>query len=309
MPRNIFLATRQIISSETPLLQVKTLDLFVSTSYYCFLLETRGEGLMHSHRKQVELKNHFCLDALITQNTKLARRIWEITTAQVRVLKTLSREFKLSVALGDLILLDRKWYVTHAGLLRLAQRRHCAGIRVQQVREFCDPAANRWVFKATLYKRPGAPGFVGFGDADPSNVSSLVQGAELRIAETRAVNRALRKAYGIGICSVEELGAFNASSAPSRSNEPSTSFPPQNGSGNGQPRLKDKLCLLIRQYNLDSTLVKAYAAEFCGTETLRGASRELVEAFITKLEQEAREDRDRLVCKLNSFSRPVEVAS
>ena len=25
-------------------------------------------------------------------------------------------------------------------------------------------------------------------------------------AETRAVNRALRKAYGIGICSVEEIG-------------------------------------------------------------------------------------------------------
>jgi hypothetical protein len=28
------------------------------------------------------------------------------------------------------------------------------------------------------------------------------------VAETRAVNRALRKAYGIGICSVEEIGSF-----------------------------------------------------------------------------------------------------
>ena len=28
----------------------------------------------------------------------------------------------------------------------------------------------------------------------------------MRVAETRAVNRALRKAYGIGICSVEEIG-------------------------------------------------------------------------------------------------------
>jgi hypothetical protein len=43
-------------------------------------------------------------------------------------------------------------------------------------------------------------------NADPSNVSPLVRGAEMRIAETRAVNRALRKAYGIGLCSVEELG-------------------------------------------------------------------------------------------------------
>ena len=57
-------------------------------------------------------------------------------------------------------------------------------------------------------------GFVGYGDADPSNVSSMVHGAELRIAETRAVNRALRKAYGIGLCSVEELGAFSSPPRP-----------------------------------------------------------------------------------------------
>lgn len=44
------------------------------------------------------------------------------------------------------------------------------------------------------------------GDADPTNTSSLVRGAEMRVAETRAVNQALRKAYGIGICSVEEIG-------------------------------------------------------------------------------------------------------
>jgi hypothetical protein len=74
-------------------------------------------------------------------------------------------------------------------------------------------------------------------------------------------------------------------------------------------RMKDKLCLLIRQHNLDPTLVKAYAAHFCGTETLRGASRELVESFIAHLEKEAIEDRDRLICELNSFSHPVEVTS
>jgi hypothetical protein len=83
----------------------------------------------------------------------------------------------------------------------------------------------------------------------------------------------------------------------------------QNGSNNGQPRLRDRLCLLIRQYNLDSNLVKAYAADFCGTETLRGASRELVESFIAHLEKEGRENRDGLLCKLNSYSRPAEVHS
>jgi hypothetical protein len=169
-----------------------------------------------------------------------------------------------------------------------------------------DPLAGRWVFKATVFKSPSSKGFVGYGDADPSNVSSLVRGAELRVAETRAVNRALRKAYGIGLCSVEELGAFSSPSrsatVPSRSNE-SHSY---NDSGNGQPRLRDQLCLLIRQYNLDPNLVKAYAADFCGTEALSGASRELVESFISHLSSAAKDNRDALVCKLNSYAQPVE---
>ncbi|MGB9234169.1 MAG: hypothetical protein WCC04_07120, partial [Terriglobales bacterium] len=67
-------------------------------------------------------------------------------------------------------------------------------------------------------------GFVGYGDADPSNVSPLVRGAEMRVAETRAVNRALRKAYGIGICSVEEIGSVPT---------PVEKFPPQSVHGNG----------------------------------------------------------------------------
>jgi hypothetical protein len=74
--------------------------------------------------------------------------------------------------------------------------------------QFCDAAASRWAFRAIVYKSPRCKGFVGYGDADPSNVSPLVRGAEMRVAETRAVNRALRKAYGIGICSVEEIGSL-----------------------------------------------------------------------------------------------------
>jgi hypothetical protein len=247
--------------------------------------------------------------SLILQNIRFARRNWEISTEQINVLRTLTEEFQLSAVLGDLKILDNTWYVTHAGLLRLAQRRHCAGIKVQQVREFCDPAAGRWVFKATFYKRAGSPGFVGFGDADPSNVSCLVRGAEMRVAETRAVNRALRKAYGIGLCSVEELGSLTGSSSPVNHYELPPKPQPQNGSNNGQPRLKDKLCLLIRQYNLDANLVKAYAADFCGTETLRGATRELVESFISHLEKQAKESRESLICKLNSYSHPEEVHS
>ncbi|MGA7796386.1 MAG: hypothetical protein WCA19_25430 [Candidatus Acidiferrales bacterium] len=175
------------------------------------------------------------------------------------------------------------------------------------MRELCDPAANRWVFRATVYTSSRSRGFIGFGDADPSNVSSLVHGAEMRVAETRAVNRALRKAYGIGLCSVEELGWAPRSTAPVSSDQRKPSTNCHNGHHNGQPRLRDRLCLLIRQHQLDAGLVKAYAADYCGTPALRDASRDQVEAFINDLAERAAKDRDGLICQLNSYSKSQEV--
>jgi hypothetical protein len=225
-------------------------------------------------------------------------------------LRDLTERYALSVAAGHIQFFDNRLYVTHSGLLHIAQRNRCSGIRTSLEKSLSDVSSYRWVFKATVYKRPGSKGFVGYGDADPSNVSPLVRGAEMRVAETRAVNRALRKAYGIGLCSVEELGW-----APRSDSRPREANAPSNGSGNGthrnqhQPRLRDRLCLLIRQHRLDPTLVKSYAAEFCGTSTLREASRDRLEEFVNHLSQQASTDRDALVCQLNGFAKPLEVHS
>jgi hypothetical protein len=144
-----------------------------------------------------------------SSNLYFARKVWgqnSLSPVARGYLRELSKHYGFSVAAGDLQLLDGRWYVTHSGLLRLSVRCACAGIKTLMIARLCDPAANRWFFRATVYKSRRSLGFVGFGDADPFNVSPLVKGAEMRIAETRAVNRALRKAYGIGLCSVEELG-------------------------------------------------------------------------------------------------------
>jgi hypothetical protein len=224
----------------------------------------------------------------------------------VNSLSGLIKRFGISVLLGDVQLIDGRWYITHNGLLQIAQRHRCSGLRTSIQTKFCDPAAGRWVFRATVFKSPRSKGFVGYGDADPSNTSPLVRGAEMRVAETRAVNRALRKAYGIGLCSVEELGSFSAPQKPAAATPHSNGRAGSNGASNGQPRLRDQLCLLIRQHNLDPTLVKAFAADFCGTATLKDASRDLVESFITELAASAQKDRDALVCKLNSYAHPME---
>ena len=245
-------------------------------------------------------------DPLYRRNRRLARKKWglERNHPLLAALKSLTEDFALSVSAGDVILLQSTWYVTHAGLLRIAKRNRCSGMRVQFIRELSDTTARRFAFEATVFKSRTCQGFVGYGDADPSNVSLLVQGAELRVAETRAINRALRKAYGIGICSVEEIGS-SAEPVPASSSRASKKLPPQqlnrHGHGYGGPKVRDRLCQLIRQHQLDANLVKSYAIDFCGTKELRDASREQVENFVTHLADWAEKDRNALLCQLNSY--------
>jgi hypothetical protein len=239
---------------------------------------------------------------LVRANLTSSRERWgALSKGMLNALKELTIDHRLSVQSGDLLLLDGRWYVTHAGLLRLARNNRCAGIVVRPVSKFCDAAAHRWAFEATVYKSRTCRGFVGYGDADPSNVSAVVRGAEMRVAETRAVNRALRKAYGVGFCSVEELGSSSGPLPPAAGQrKPIRSAEPANG--NGHHPLRDRLCLLIRQHRLDPALVKAYAADYCDAAELRQASREQVAGFVKHLAEYAQDDREGLLRQLNSYA-------
>jgi hypothetical protein len=234
----------------------------------------------------------------LRRDLRLAKRLWgKLKKPLIDNLLELLKRHRLSVAAGDVLLINGTWYVTHSALLGVALRKRCKGMLVTPVHELSDQAAARFAFRAAVFTSSTCRGFVGYGDADPSNVSSLVRGADMRIAETRAVNRALRKAYGIGICSVEEIGTTPISSA---------KYPSQRGNSNGNagPKVRDRLCQLIRQHKLNPELVKAYAVDFCRTKTLRDASREQVESFVERLADWAERDRNALLCQLNSYGRP-----
>lgn len=238
---------------------------------------------------------------LLNENRRYAKLRWGglLGSIALQALVSFTKQFRFSIANGDLLFLNSGWYVTHSGLANLACRKKCAGIKVQPVSTFCNPAAQKWAFEATVYKNENCRGFVGYGDADPTNVSSLVHGAEMRVAETRAVNRALRKAYGIGLCSVEEIGA--AAEVPQTPPQ-AKRLPPQPANGNnGAPRVRDRLCQVIRQHKLNPNLVKSYATDFCGVKTLRDATRDQVETFVAHLADWAEKDRSALLCQLNSY--------
>src|ERR1700730_17121133 len=99
-------------------------------------------------------------------NAEIATTLWgKMSEIAIESLEDLTKRHSLRIASGDLLYLAGTWYVTHAGLLRIAHRKHCSGIQVRPARQFCDPAGSRWAFRATVYKSQTCKGFVGYGDA------------------------------------------------------------------------------------------------------------------------------------------------
>src|SRR5260370_32729199 len=69
-------------------------------------------------------------DSAFRSNANNARATWgAIPKIALDSLADLTESHGLSVAAGDLQFLDGRWYVTHAGLLRIAHHRRCSGIR------------------------------------------------------------------------------------------------------------------------------------------------------------------------------------
>jgi hypothetical protein len=240
------------------------------------------------------------LHDLAAENSRLARKLYPgLADELVAALKELTWSLHVSIRRHELLLINGNWYINHSGLLRIAHRHRCLAIRTEVERNLSDPNRDKWVLRATV-QTSSRKRFTGYGDANPSNISDSLRGSELRIAETRAVNRALRRAYGIGICSFEELG----SSALVPSSFTPRKMPSQSANGNGHysgPKLRDRLCQLIRQHSLDANLVKSYAVDFCGTKSLREATRDQIEAFVAHLSDWAEKDRNALLCQLNSY--------
>jgi len=74
-------------------------------------------------------------------------------------------------------------------------------------------------FKATAKGEKGT--FTGHGDANADNVNSMIAKHKYRMAETRAIARALRWYNNIGMCSSDELGGSDTqTNAPQQNNAP-----------------------------------------------------------------------------------------
>ena len=101
----------------------------------------------------------------LARETRFAKSLYgDLSKSALRALRELIQRHQISVTNGDVKFLDGGWYVTHSGLLRLAERRRCAGIHCRPVLESSDPRTSRWVFRAAVFKSRGCRGFFGYLD-------------------------------------------------------------------------------------------------------------------------------------------------
>jgi len=116
-------------------------------------------------------------------------------------IRALFAEFGLRPDLGHIIVMGDRPYVTKEGLIYYAQKsKLLAGIEV----EIVERKQNFCLVKARVLTKDGGR-YEAYGDADVNNTNRMITPHLIRMAETRAVNRALRIAFPIGLCSFEEL--------------------------------------------------------------------------------------------------------
>ncbi|MCZ7681157.1 MAG: hypothetical protein M5U28_21170 [Sandaracinaceae bacterium] len=98
---------------------------------------------------------------------------------------------------------ERKEVVTVKGLLHLAHAERLSAIHTRLVQSPTKDNGETAIALVRVHTARGS--FSGLGDANPRNVTARVALHFIRMAETRALARALRAALDIGAVAIEEL--------------------------------------------------------------------------------------------------------
>src|SRR5262249_8810375 len=137
--------------------------------------------MYHTGEALVIQKSTTLVRFLAAENTRLAKKQYPgLDQEVITALKELTRSLRASIRRHELLLIGGKWYVSHSGLLRIAHRHRCLGIRTEIEKDLSDPHANKWILRATV-ESISRKRFTAYGDADPANVSDTFRGSELRI--------------------------------------------------------------------------------------------------------------------------------
>tara|TARA_R100000808_G_C2137607_1_gene145700 strand:+ start:605 stop:1375 length:771 start_codon:yes stop_codon:yes gene_type:complete len=134
--------------------------------------------------------------------------------------QTIKERTKLFMAelqqIGGITLVSNKPYINQKGLQHLAKKQGVQSQKTTLVQWACNPEKGFWVVQAEIVDATGAT-HTGLGDASPNNVGTNIKSATLRMAETRAINRTLRRVLrgpGVADTSAEEIPGVGDSADP-----------------------------------------------------------------------------------------------
>lgn len=140
---------------------------------------------------------------------------------------------------------ERKEVISAKGLLHLAHKERLSDIKTEVVQAPHKENGETAIVVVRVLTQRGA--FTGLGDANPRNVNARIAPHFIRMAETRALARALRAALDIGVVALEELEeefsfseeraapAAHAQDGPPAPRDRGDTTPPANGSGHDRP--------------------------------------------------------------------------
>lgn len=100
-------------------------------------------------------------------------------------------------------IVGHKEVVSYRGLLDLVHRERLRELRTTLLQPPTKENGDTAIVHATVRTNRGI--FTGIGDANPRNVNAKIVPHLVRMAETRAEARAMRKAVNIGVVAIEEL--------------------------------------------------------------------------------------------------------
>ncbi len=106
-----------------------------------------------------------------------------------------------------IIKLQGKDFVLFEGLLDLAHREGLKRVETELLQAPTKENGQLTIVRARAETETGV--FTGIGDASPESVNRMMVPHLVRLAETRAVARALRFAVNIGMTTFEELGEMS----------------------------------------------------------------------------------------------------
>lgn len=196
--------------------------------------------------------------------------------------------------------LKGKQYVTYEGLLDLAHQNKLKSIKTELIQIPTKENNNQCIMKAIATTEDGKE-FEGYGDADTSNVNSMISKHIIRMAETRAKARALRDLTNVGMTALEELGDEEVVEPVNRS---SSSTKP-NTRQTDKPRMEeDKQAIVDNSLATDKQLNLIYKLVKDKNYSSESMAKYISEAFGKKSSKElTKKEASELIKMLNEMER------